>query len=706
MSIRLDTDKCWVNNPDSLKIKRYLSETRTYFREGAWIREYFSRFFPDIKVGDDGNLFFDLTSLDPVCICLKGSSIDSVKIPKELLEEFQLAANKYQSRLEKGGLNFNEDVSSKELTLPDPDIFPNLYWLAETEDGPRLIILWGLQSEIEEQNISIQLAEKKLIEQFSGRAVVKKRQLKPVSIPKTKEPEPQPKIEEKKVPKATAKESIKKVAPPKEKKPEKKLKPKPAPVKKSKPSPSPVPAEAQNKGAFFKILVRFALLPIIILLLITELSFRILGSDVISKGIPVGQQNGSATVISLKKGQTATFYDGSTYSAEESDANLTVSQFPKPGNYAIPITNSSTGEISEIVEVNYDNIRNGMNTGPVAALFLDNRSVKVGAPVTASVSNSFQKEADVNTNYQISWGDGDLAFQPISNPGQPLTHSYQQPGTYKVTLLVKDNKDRWDHDVVEAYVVDDELVEPQTFNQAPVVDMEVVAIVPVENREEVTLDLSNSYDVDGQLKEILVDWGDDTETQVIKHHFGFISHQYRSGSNRVWIKAIAEDKEGLKSSKPSVLYLDFQSSEMNNTDRFEKPEHREERKAYYVADGVDTIRLEKTIFGKLRKNKQRIQFRVMNPVSAPNTPLVNLQWELKIPGGAVQTIEGSNFVEIQVVDGVYQLKIEAKDTEGNTYVLNHRFSTYISKEMSPISKLMNWFTHKFPYISLSHYLSR
>ena len=71
MSIRLDSDKCWVCNPAKLKIKRYLSDTRSYFREGAWIRTGFKRFFPEIKVDPEGKLYYDLRSLTPEGVAVK-----------------------------------------------------------------------------------------------------------------------------------------------------------------------------------------------------------------------------------------------------------------------------------------------------------------------------------------------------------------------------------------------------------------------------------------------------------------------------------------------------------------------------------------------------------------------------------------------------------------------------------------------------------
>ena len=100
---------------------------------------------------------------------------------------------------------------------------------------------------------------------------------------------------------------------------------------------------------------------------------------------------------------------------------------------------SYTMEIGPFEDDDDDDDDNGGGNGgirdqpPVAVIAMDRSRTDVGEPLTFNGSGSYGRDADI-TEYRWYFGDGNRAEIMTAN------HSWNQPGTYNVTLTVTDSR--------------------------------------------------------------------------------------------------------------------------------------------------------------------------------------------------------------------------------------------------------------------------
>ncbi len=704
MSIRFESDKCWVSNPEGLRIKRFLSDTRSYFREGSWIQGHFSYFFPGINVDAQGCLFYDLKTLQPPLTAVKAACLQDTRLPGELIEQLQLAIDQFQAHTSKGGLNFNEEVSSREFSLPDPEMHPELYWVAETSEGLRLVILWGLQSEADSANIRVEELPERLYTLFEGRLSLKK-----ISTPHDRETSDPPVADNHE--QMSHAPSTRKVG--RQASDIEKMVSPPIPADPTgAPQDSAVPSRSVRKSLIKRV---FSIIFLILLSLagFTELSMFRLGSDVEMKAEPLQPiRNANRITFPLHDSETAILYDGTEIHGSETITSVSINQFLKPGEYPNEIIDSTSGELKRTWTASYSPVLNDMANLPVASLHTVSGKAQVltGQPVQFLVHHSFGigESTRQPLQYQLSWGEVDNPFVAVdaTSRNQPLSHAYTHPGSYKVTLLVIDSEGNWDHDQVQLVVENEgSQVLDRAPNFPPQVVAQIVSILPHQDSQIVTLDLSDSFDPDGDLEQLWIDWGDGSDPQSTQYPSLLISHTYRRSHNRINIRVEAQDEQGVRSAKPASLFLDFQSAEMNDVTRYGAQVDPFPEDTRLVAGESGQLGLKVHTWKNLYLNKKRFRFALQNPISLPYQPLLNPQWTLlQSPGNRTFQVKNRGEIELMLIEGSYVLTAQAETLDGDILYIEHRFTVVTAREMDLLTKTMDWWVRKIPYLSVSHYL--
>jgi PKD repeat protein len=162
------------------------------------------------------------------------------------------------------------------------------------------------------------------------------------------------------------------------------------------------------------------------------------------------------------------------------------------GRYTIELTVTDDRGLVGIEEVN---VRvEAENIAPVADVEFSTDFLEV------AVSGEGSKDEDGSIAlYEWDFGDGNTATGPTA------THTYENAGTYTVSLKVTDDEGKTDHRSVEVTVV---------ANQAPVADVDVS-----ENYLEVNVSGEGSNDVDGTIESYEWDFGDgNTATGMTASH--------------------------------------------------------------------------------------------------------------------------------------------------------------------------------------------
>ncbi len=734
MSIRLDSEKCWVSNPQHLKIQRYLSDTRTYFREGSWIRNHFIGFFPDIKIDPENGLYYDLTTLSPACTAEKGECLTGTKLPQSVVDQFQSTLNQFRSGLKNRTLSFNEEVASNEFTLPDPDLHPELYWLIRSGDEHRLVILWGLCSEQQYANVILEEVAKRLSEKHVGKIVLKNRSeltsvLKTETIPPVVSPvgtEPAPTVfpapvEVKK--QAPVPTPVKVKAPPPTpiekpkmvdrgssgiEKPKKEKAQKPpklkvaAAVQKKAPAKSRKPFAERMSPKTRTLLVRSltACATIIALVYATAgLSSFYLGPDIRISPNLVAVKGISFTV---PQNHEAILPDGTKVTSGDKDHFVSLSGFPKPGQYRIALQQSGSNKLLESIEFEYQGLRKDFSQGPVATLLPSAFILEPHQTFEAYVGASFHKTPLSPLQLQISWGEEPAVFETINNPQAPLTHQYAQPGVYNVILVAKDSSGRWDYDRVDLNVVEPDISgELPSVNIPPVVDAEIVSIKSIEGAQEVTLDISGSYDPDGMVKTLEINWDDGAKPQSVTYPVAYVSRRYK-GVRRADISIIATDNNGLENVKPSRLLVDFQSRLLSDPEQYAPPSEANRFSRILIPEYQPMeLRLVRKEYAQVYRNKQHLYFEIQNPTGLSQCPLIDVQWTLHGPASVSTMVEGVTGIDAFLVDGIYTLSVTAKTPDGEQLTADHRIAVSVAKEISPLSKTAQWMARRFLPQSMS-----
>lgn len=689
MSIELDSNRSWLKNQPDLHIKRYLSQTRTYYRDGIWVRDYFKAIFPEIVADSQNELFYDLNSLDPKCSFEKRVSLKSSKIPKDLINQFEIAANEFKARLAEGHLSFNEEVSSESFTLPDPRHHPDLYFITTDEYGFRLIVFWGLESNHPQGDLKIDDIVKVLHSNFKGRASIKSKPVKSRPVSKSKKFEFQSapsKVEKKTKPPKIKSKRLKIAGPEKKPKPQKK-KPTPKPQKK-KLAPKSRKKFNWNKLRWLRKTTITAIVLIIGFFVLTIISSSYLGSDLIVTELTTGKEK---RAIELGIGQELILPNGTIiHQGISKKTKVLLGPFPKPGNYRLIKRTPELNE-EEQIHILYSNARNDHSSNPVASLALDRIQIHEGEFVAATVYQSFHKNIQQSDmSYQLSWGDTEDSFESISDSENSMNHTYSETGAYRVTLLVKDSFGKWDYDTIVIEVVDAGAPLVSAKNMPPVPDVEIVSIIETDATYLVKLDISDSYDIDGSLKSISIHWGDKSKPEDFEPKSDSITHVYRKSTTRAAIRVIVVDLLGLQSAKPAILNLDFQSAQMNEPAQFNKEIEIIHFKYSVVESSSSRLKLEKSISDNPYKNKQLLHFSLQNLINPSSQAFMNVRWELKSDHNEKIVIFDSREIEVLAVDGSYHLSLFADTPDGEHHELVHRFSVRIKDSLSLPIKATNW----------------
>ena len=666
MPIRLEKDKCTVSHPESLRMKRYLSNTRTYFREGIWIREFFSAFFPAIRTDDQGNLFYDFSTLEPTIECQQGANLKDTLLPEALVEQFQQAIDRYQVHINQEGLSFNDEVSSREFTLPDPELHPELYWLLTDEEEVRLVILWGLESESHDANIGLESVADRMRESFLGRA-----SFKPLENPKetTKQKE---KITSASSPKRS------KGTPPKEASP---------------------PSRRGSLSSF----VYSGLLVVMLLLAFTFTSVVYLGPEaVVEKQIPDAAHN-EGVILSLAAGESLHINSLFKHPSSTTDRVLIFDRFPKPGSYRFEIQTDGETETTPPAPLvyTYSNVRDDMDLNPVASLFL-NRNTPEGT-ITAFVDASFHEDIHKSgeLSYLLTWGAENSAFENTPDPNKSFTNSLNSvDGTDStVTLVVTDKNGHWNRDSIAS---GPSVSYPNDW--LPVPDVQVAGIYSSDAFEEVVLDVSGSYDIDGEPPAILIDWGDGSKTQTFRAGTSFIAHRFKRNNNRISIYLTAQDALGNPSLRPAIVFLDFQSNEMYRAQidarRLLKtaPSHTLHRSDH------NSLGFEVQDRNIVHKRRKLLNLSLRNPANLAFSPLYEVRWTINTPDGSVFEVTDTPKLQLQASEGDYRIVIAAKNMQGERIVCEEHHIVTIEEGIPSFVRLMNWWAKHTPNRELIYHI--
>jgi len=673
MAIQLEKDKCIVRNPDSLRIKRYLSNTRSYFREGLWIREFFQSFFPCIKTDPTGNLYYDFQTLEPVFECCLGANLGETKIPAELIEQLQKSIDAYIAHLGQQGLSFNEEVASREFTVPDPEMHPDLYWVVTDKVEVRLIILWGLESEASDSNIPIEYLASKLYESFQGAVALK--DISGDSSYNKKRPKPPPKASAKSLaskPGKTAKSAVRS-------------------SKKAKPPP--------KKKRSIRIFYRVVCLALL-LLAFTIASVCYLGPSLQVEKVAIDSSRNQGCVVDLQPGQQLKMAEGTlVVPATDESHSIVFDRFPKPGSFDFEVLDTINPQKARTITHRYHNVYQDMALTPVASFLVNTGKLNEKGIVRIYPSLSFHEALaeSENLSYRILWGDNEVPFKEIQRSEFPLTYQYETFGEHTITLLVMDSDSAWDRDRVTLQYAEDCSAGPKVFNQAPVPDVEIAGIYSTGDFHEVILDVSNSYDIDGTLQAILIDWGDGTDPIRIEPPFSYIAHKYKRNHNRVSVTVETQDSLGKFSERPAIAFLDFQSQQMNRTQSKREELLKEKPTRQLFRNEIEGIGIEAINTNLLHKHRKEIIFALRNPIHMPFTALHEVQWKVTGPEGNTFTIEDTPRIRLLGSEGKYFITLTAKTMDGEPLVCEQHYILSLHGQLNPLMRLLFWWSQQIPH---------
>lgn len=128
-------------------------------------------------------------------------------------------------------------------------------------------------------------------------------------------------------------------------------------------------------------------------------------------------------------------------------------------------------------------------------------------------------------NYTWDFGDAEFGY------GKVTTHSYMDDGNYKVKLIVMDN---WDGTDVHE-------IDIQVLNRVPEAILDV-DLTEVNTHEVVSFNAEDSLDLDGEVLEYYLDFGDGSNSGWIQTPTA--SHTYSDGTNLYTVKLSVKDDDG------------------------------------------------------------------------------------------------------------------------------------------------------------------
>ena len=153
------------------------------------------------------------------------------------------------------------------------------------------------------------------------------------------------------------------------------------------------------------------------------------------------------------------------------------------------------------------------NQAPVPSLSLSTTSANTNTTVSFNASNSFDPDGSITT-YRWDFGDGNT-----SNNSQ-TTHSYRNPGNYKVSLRVTDNNNQDSY--ADRTVT---ILAPAGINQAPVANFTTNGN-NITLGQSVAVNAQNSFDPDGSINRYNWNFGDGNADSGLT-----AEHIYQSAGN-------------------------------------------------------------------------------------------------------------------------------------------------------------------------------
>ncbi len=180
--------------------------------------------------------------------------------------------------------------------------------------------------------------------------------------------------------------------------------------------------------------------------------------------------------------------------------------YEKPGTYTVRLDIADDAEADNSTA--HDTLKVFVNDPPVADAGEDQRAA-VGETVRFDGSDSFDPDGEL---IEFIWNFGDDTMLTLDSALEPVTHAYEEPGEYLMTLTVRDSSGSssdMNHDQMTVIV-----------NDPPIADAGLDQWV---TSSEVEFDGSGSTDRDGEITRYLWDFGDSTtgEGPQPRHIYGF-----------------------------------------------------------------------------------------------------------------------------------------------------------------------------------------
>ncbi|QTA90208.1 PKD domain-containing protein [Desulfonema magnum] len=218
--------------------------------------------------------------------------------------------------------------------------------------------------------------------------------------------------------------------------------------------------------------------------------------------------------------------------------------YAEPGNYTVILTvEDDSGTLNSVAS---DKIVMVTNDPPVAEFEIRNLKLETrnrgtaGEIMTFDASTSFDRDGKI-ISYSWDFGDNNTSV------GKKVTHAYQQPGTYHVTLTVEDDSKTSSSEHSETL--------PVIINDPPVAKFETRnSELETGNRgaagEVMTFDASESFDRDGELIAYLWDFGDNSEGTGVT-----VTHAYQQPGTYHVRLTVEDDSETSSSQHSHSLIL-------------------------------------------------------------------------------------------------------------------------------------------------------
>jgi uncharacterized protein YjiK/PKD repeat protein len=124
-----------------------------------------------------------------------------------------------------------------------------------------------------------------------------------------------------------------------------------------------------------------------------------------------------------------------TVSFASTSTPATTATFSQTGDYVLRLT-AGDSALSTSDDVNVTVTAGGSDRAPTAALIVSPTTSPARVPVTADASGSTDVDSTPIGDYTFTFGDGSAPVGPQAAP--TTTHTYSNPGTYTVTVTVRD----------------------------------------------------------------------------------------------------------------------------------------------------------------------------------------------------------------------------------------------------------------------------